>query len=118
MKNEASKYFFNASQKLNQANDELFKPGEDIANHLICKNSQYAIVHYLKGFLVENGIDTRNFRTIHDLYEQCIKINRDFKDIDLLDFDCKWRKSDCTTYCYIPSKASTCFNIANSLDWF
>lgn len=51
MENEAIKFFVNAAQKLNQANKELFKPEEDIVTYLVCKNSQYAVENYLKGYL-------------------------------------------------------------------
>ncbi|MDO5978419.1 HEPN domain-containing protein [Flavivirga spongiicola] len=117
MKNEASKYFLNAAQKLNQANKELFKPEEDVVAYLVCKNSQYAIENYLKGYLIKSGIDTSSFKTINSLYEQCVKVNKKFEKVDLSDFECKSHDLD-SAYCNKVSKVSACFDIADSLDTF
>ena len=117
MENEASKYFLNAAQKLNQANKELFKPEEDVVAYLVCKNSQYAIENYLKGYLIKSGIDTSSFKTINSLYEQCVKVNKNFEKVDLSDFECKSHNLD-SVYCNKVSKVSGCFDIADSLDTF
>ena len=61
MENDASKYLLNAAQKLNQANKELYKPKEDIVSFLVCKNSQFAIENYLKGYLLKNEVDPSEF---------------------------------------------------------
>ncbi len=42
-------------KKLNEASNELYRPEEDVVSYLVCKNSQYAIENYLKGFLLKNG---------------------------------------------------------------
>lgn len=117
MENEASKCFLNAAQKLNKANKELFKPEEDVVSYLVCKNSQYAIEHYLKGYLIKSGIDTSHFKTINSLYEQCIRVNKNFEKIDLSDFECKSHHFN-STYCNKVPKVSSCFDIADSLDTF
>ena len=64
MENEAIKFFVNAAQKLNQANKELFKPEEDIVTYLVCKNSQYAVENYLKGYLFKEGIKPNEDRLL------------------------------------------------------
>jgi HEPN domain-containing protein len=69
MENKAIKFFVNAAQKLNQANKELFKPEEDIVTYLVCKNSQYAVENYLKGYLFKEGIKPNEDETIDSLYE-------------------------------------------------
>ena len=51
MKKRAIQQFEIAKNKLNNANEELFKPEEDVVSYLVCKNSQYAIEAYLKGYL-------------------------------------------------------------------
>ncbi|MDA9775508.1 HEPN domain-containing protein, partial [Algibacter sp.] len=81
MENEAIKFFVNAAQKLNQANKELFKPEEDIVTYLVCKNSQYAVENYLKGYLFKEGIKPNEDETIDSLYEQCKKINKGFEKV-------------------------------------
>ncbi len=50
MKAKDNRFFDHATKKLNEANLELHRPEEDVVSFLVCKNSQYAIENYLKGF--------------------------------------------------------------------
>ena len=115
MNYKPSELFDDAIEKLNEANEELFKPKEDISSYVVCKNAQYAIENFLKGFLLQNGINPDDFKTIDKLYEQCITVNKKFKEIDLTDFACKSYKMD-SRYCNEVSKVSNCFVIADNLD--
>ena len=117
MNDKANKLFDDAIGKLNEANEELFRPEEDIVSFVVCKNSQFAIENFLKGFLLKNGIDPSNFKTIDSLYEQCKLINKNFEKVNLSDFDCKSHNLD-SRYCNEVSKVSNCFDIADSLDTF
>lgn len=117
MENDASNLFMNAAQKLNQASQELFKPEKDIVTYVVCKNSQYAIENYLKGYLLKNGIEPSEFKTIDDLYEQCKIINKNFEKVNLEGFDCKAHDLD-SRFCNEVSKVNNCFDIADSLDTF
>ncbi|MFI1745086.1 HEPN domain-containing protein [Thalassobellus sediminis] len=117
MENDASKLFVNAAQKLNQANKELYKPEEDIVTYLVCKNSQYAIENYLKGYLLKNEVATSEDETIESLYKKCKKINKKFEKVSLTGFDCKALDLD-SRYCNEISKVNNCFDIADSLDTF
>ena len=83
MENNANKFLLNAVKKLNEANKELFRPEEDIVTYLVCKNSQFAIENYLKGFLLKNGVDSSEHKTIDSLYEQCKIINKEFEQVNL-----------------------------------
>ncbi|PKQ46888.1 HEPN domain-containing protein [Confluentibacter flavum] len=118
METEAIKYFVNAAQKLDQANKELFKPEEDIVTYLVCKNSQYAIENYLKGYLLRKGIEPNEHQTIDGLYEQCKIINKDFEKVDLSEFNCKSSLDLDSKYCNNVSKVNKCFDAADSLDTF
>lgn len=117
MKRKANKLFKEAAEKLNEANEELFRPKEDVVTYLVCKNSQYAIENYLKGYLYNNGIDPSGYKTIDSLYQRCKKVNKKFENIDLTEFQCKIYDTD-TRFCNEVSKVNTCFNIADSLDTF
>jgi HEPN domain-containing protein len=117
MEDTANKLFDDAIEKLNEASEELLKPAEDVVSYLVCKNAQHAIENFLKGFLLQNGIDVNNYKTIDSLYEQCKSINKNFKEINLSDFDCKSYKMD-SRYCNEVSKVSNCFEIADRLDTF
>jgi HEPN domain-containing protein len=118
MKTEkANKLFDDAVEKLNEASEELFRPEEDVVTYSVCKNAQFAIENYLKGFLLNNGKDPSNFNTIDSLYKECKAINAKFKDIDLSDFSCKSHQID-SRYCNEVTKVSNCFDVADNLDTF
>lgn len=117
MKELAHKLFEEAAEKLNEANEQLFRPEEDIVTYTVCKNSQFAIENYLKGFLAQHGVDPGDYKTIDGLYKQCKKINKNFEKVDLSEFECKAHKID-SRYCDEVSKVSNCFDVADSLDTF
>ena len=89
MKDKATELFDEAIEKLNEANEELFRPKEDVVSYVVCKNAQYAIENFLKGFLLQNEIDPSEFTTIDSLYEQCVDIDKNFKKVNLSDFKCR-----------------------------
>ena len=117
METKAKQLFKDASEKLDEANKELYRPEEDVVSYLVCKNSQYVIENYLKGFLLKNGVDPNKYETVDSLYKQCIIINKDFKKVDLSAFNCKSQNMN-AAYCEEVSKVNTWFDIANSLDTF
>lgn len=117
MKDETNKLFNKAVKKLHEANEELFRPEEDVVSYVVCKNSQKAIVNYLKGYLIEKGANPDYYETIDQLYEQCKKINKRFEAIDLSEFDCRSQNLS-SKYCEEVSKVSSCFEAANHLDTF
>lgn len=117
MNDKANKLFDDAIEKLNEANEELFRPEEDIVSFVVCKNSQFAVENFLKGFLLKNGVDPSRYKTIDSLYEQCKLINKNFKKVNLSDFECKSHNLD-SRYCNEVSTVSNCFDVADSLDTF
>lgn len=117
MQENEKSHFEEAIKKLDQAHHELYRPEEDVVSFLVCKNSQFAIEHYLKGFLIQNNIDPYNFETIDALYEECKKVNKKFEEVNLSKFDCRSVDTD-SRYCSDSTKVSRCFDIANSLDTF
>ena len=117
MKDKANELFDDAIEKLNEANEELFKPKEDVVSYMVCKNAQFAVENFLKGYLMKNGVDPDEYKTVDSLYKQCEKINPKFKRVDLTDFDCKSHNMD-SRYCEEVSKVSNCFAAADNLDTF
>ncbi len=115
--NTANKLFDEAIEKLNESNKELFKPEEDVVSYLVCKNAQLAIEYFLKGFLLQNGIDPGKFKTTGRLYEQCKSINKNFNEINLSDFECKSYDIN-SRHCDEVSKVRSCNRIADKLDSF
>ncbi len=117
MNDRAKKLYEEAVQKLKEANHELCRPEEDVVAQLVCNNAQNAILNYLKGFLVENGIETNSEDSIDKLYEQCKSINKQFEEVHLSGFDCNSHKDE-SRFCNESTKFSRCFDIADSLDTF
>jgi len=117
MKDKTNKFFEDAINKLKVANAELNKPEKDVVTYSVCKNSQLAIENYLKGYLLQNGIEASNYKTIDSLYEQCVKINKNFEKVDLSDLRCQSHKID-STFCNEVSRVSNCHSIADKLDTF
>lgn len=117
MENKAIGLFDEALKKLQEANEELCRPEEDVVTFLVCKNSQTAIENFLKGYLLSKGIDAQDYKSINSLYEQCVAVNPKFKDLDLSGFTCKSYAPDSRS-CSGTEKVSKCFEIAGSLDEF
>jgi len=115
---EKTKNHFNKAQNnLKGANEELFKPEEDVVSYLVCKNSQYAIENYLKGYLTLRGFETHENETMESLLDRCKSLNSKFNEINLNIIDCRAHKID-SKYCQDVNKVSSCFDTADSLDTF
>ena len=95
-------------KNLNEAKEELFRPEEDMVSYLVCKNSQFAIENYLKGYLLKNGVDIDDCETIDALYKQCVAINANFEKVDLSDFECKGHNLN-SRYCNEAFKSQQLF---------
>ncbi len=117
METKARGLFEEAFQKLEAANEELCRPEEDVVSFLVCKHSQTAIENFLKGYLLKNDVDPKNYKNISALYEKCLNLNNRFSEIDLSDFTCKSYKPD-SRACNSISKVSGCFEIAGNLNSF
>jgi|SRR5210317_642605 HEPN domain-containing protein len=115
MKEKANKYLQNAIDKLKDANFELYRPVEDVVSFSVCKNAQFAIDNYLRGYLLKNNVDASSYKTINELYEQCKNINNKFERIDLSTFDCTTTEID-SKYCNEVSRVSQCYKTADMLD--
>ena len=117
MKEKAQKHFNKAQEQLHIANEELFKPEEDVVSYLVCKNSQNAIENYLKGFLTLRGFTTNENETIENLIERCKSLDNKFNQVDISTIDCRSHKID-SSFCQDVNKVSSCFDTADSLDTF
>jgi len=117
MDKKATNHFNKAKQNLKDANEELFKPKEDVVTYLVCKNSQFAIENYLKGFLSLRGFETNKNETLESLLDRCKSLDSKFNQVDINTIDCKAEKMD-SRYCQDVDKVSSCFDAADNLDTF
>ena len=98
MKSRSEAFFKEAEKKLKSAKEELFKPAEDIVSYSVCKNAQFAIENFLKGYLTKNNIELQHDETIASLYDKCVSIDKNFTSIDLNAIGCKNHAID-SRYC-------------------
>jgi HEPN domain-containing protein len=117
MKSRSSAFFNEATKNLQLAKNELFKPSEDIVTYSICKNAQFAIENYLKGFLIKNEVEIALSDTIATLYNKCIAIDKNFKNIDINTIGCKDYAID-SRYCSEINSVSACFDTADNIDTY
>lgn len=106
-----------AREHLKIAGDELMKPEEDVVSFLVCKNSQYAMLHLLRTYLDERGYNTHEKETLQGLLDRCIKLNPEFKRVNIKTVDCRFHEID-SRYCDDVDKLSSCYHAANALDDF
>lgn len=118
MEAKSRELFKEGYARLSDANRELYRPEEDIVSYLVCKNAQFAVENYLKGYLLKNGVPIDELNTIGTLYQACKKVNPRFEKVNLEDFTCHDIRVGNARYCNEVSKVSHCFNAANSLDSF
>ncbi|WP_299527693.1 HEPN domain-containing protein [uncultured Lutibacter sp.] len=106
-----------AEKKLKTAKEEMFKPAEDIVSYSVCKNSQFAIENFLKGYLAKKEVTLQSNETINSLYTKCIAIDENFKTIDINAIGCKNHAID-TRYCSEINSVSACFDTADNIDTY
>ena len=115
MEKDVRKYFSDAVAKLNEANQELYKPEEDVVSFLVCQKSQHAIENYLKGYLLKNGMDPSKFDSIEGMYHECVTLNEEFKKVDLNNFTTNYIETD-MAYSNNFDKVAHCYKLADGLD--
>ena len=117
MDQKAQNHFEKASRQLRTANEELFKPEEDVVSFLVCKNALSAIENFLKGYLSKRGYETRDKESLDQLLERCQMLDKKFQKLNLNVIDCS-SQYDHNRYCEDVNKVSSCFNVADQLDTF
>lgn len=117
MKSRSEAFYKEATKKLSQAKEEFFKPVEDIVSYSVCKNSQFAIENYFKGFLTQNNVALETNETIASLFEKCVAIDKKFEEIELSAIGCKNHAID-SRYCSELNSVSACFDTADTIDTY
>jgi len=117
MKSRSDAFLKEAIKKLQIAKEEMFKPTEDIVSYSVCKNSQFAIENFLKGFLTKNNVKLQPNETIATLYSKCIAIDNNFKAIEMSAISCKNHTID-SRYCSEINIVSACYDTADNIDTY
>jgi len=117
MKSRSDAFLKEAIKKLQIAKEEMFKPAEDIVSYSVCKNSQFAIENFLKGFLTKNKVKLQPNETIATLYSKCVGIDNNFKAIEMSAIGCKNHTID-SRYCSEINTVSACYDTADNIDTY
>jgi len=115
MKLRSDAFLKEGVKKLKQANEELFKPEEDIVAYSVCKNAQFSLDNLLRGFLLSNKIEPSQDDSVESMLKKCIEIDAKFKKIDIGMVACKGHKID-SRYCTELKTVTACFDAADSVD--
>lgn len=114
------KWIIKAVNDLKVAEHELRQSEDEIITDAVCFHCQQAVEKLLKAYLVSKNTDFGKTHNLEFLLESCLKIDPDFKDMDvgnLSFFAVEIRYPD---EFYMPSvaEAKECFNIASKFKDF
>ena len=115
MDKKAEQYFSKGSRKLQEGDQELYKPEEDIVSLVICRSTIGSIENYLKGFLTLRGFDIEEDQTLADLMERCRMLDPKFHSINIEEIDCR-NVQDPDLHCEEIEKFGACYEVADQLD--
>ena len=117
MEQSTDQYFKIATKKLQEANEELFRNGNNSVNKkLVCQNAHLAIENYLKGFLAFHQT-TATTNSIAQLYEQCVAIDIHLQKIEMKDVICK-QNDALFLKCDEIEAITACFEAADNIDTY
>ncbi len=72
-----------ADEYFNSAQEELFKPEEDIVHYMVCKGAYKAIQNYLIGYLLNHDLTLEPRATLQELLQLSRNIDARFNDLNL-----------------------------------
>ena len=75
--------FEQAEELFESAQNEMYKPEEDVVHYMVCSNSFKAVNHYLTSFLLNQGEEIHSMLSLEVLLEKCTTYSPRFKELDL-----------------------------------
>ena len=117
MKSRSEAFLKEAEKRLKIAKNEMFKPAEDIVSYSVCKNSQFAIENFLKGYLLNKKVELERDETIATLFEKCTSVDKDFETVEMGAIGCKCHTID-SRYCSEINSVNACYDTADSVDTY
>lgn len=116
MEPSANYYFKIASEKLMEANEELFKNGDGFNKKSVCKNTHIALENYLKGFLVYHQVAPKD-ESLELMFEQCVLIDEHFRKIEFRNVICR-NDSSLFLKCEEINHITNCFDTVDNIDTY
>ncbi len=66
-----------------KAQEESYKPEEDVVAYSVCKNAYYSVKNYLTAYLDSKDVSSNEKDSVKDLLEKCRATNEKFNDLHL-----------------------------------
>ena len=104
-----------AQKKIQEAEDELMKPNEDVVAFSVCNQSKMAIKILLESYLIKNNLNFNEQEPLALLLERCATYNPNFKSIDLSNMNCR-NTPNSQNYCDDIAKVSSCLTVAKQIE--
>lgn len=116
MKSEKINALINKAQKkIEEAEEALMKPQEDVIAFGVCNNSRLAIRILLESYLRKYNITFNSQESLELLMERCIILNPDFKSVNINEINCRHDQNS-QNYCEDQHKLDSCLTVAKQIE--
>ena len=75
--------FEQAEEFFHSAQEELYKPEEDVVHYMVCRSAYKAVQNYLVAYLTSKKIATNPTMTLENLLGMCRQADQSFNDLKL-----------------------------------
>ena len=103
-----------ADQLINTADYEMNRAEEDVVSHLVCHTSRKALSNYMRAYLLQNKLDTKETTSLEDLLTNCKSFNPAFNDVDLSQVHCRFDNDD-KEFCLSVKQVDYCRKVATKV---
>jgi hypothetical protein len=105
----------NALRSFRIAENEINRPNEDAVLLCACYTTRISISRFLQSYLQSTSPGNRE-DNMHQLLDECIRLDRQFSKIDLSCFNCGETGTECNNqYCLSGEKVSECYTRARDV---
>lgn len=103
--------------ELNYVENELNRPVEDVVTLSICLTSRKSINNLMRAFLNSSNINPNKESSLHDLLEECKKVDPQFSAIDMSKIFCTGHShSQCEDkHCLSYNNVEECASVAKTV---
>ena len=115
LSNEIRNALKQAITELRIAEFELNRPNEDVVTLSVCYSARQSTNTMLRLFLLAKDINHNEGKSLKELLSQCVKIDKEFSDVDITNVTCNELNHDeCDgKYCLTIDKVNECVSVAN-----
>ncbi len=115
--NEIKSSLKTAIEKLRIAEDELYRPSEDVATLSVCLIAHQYMRSIMRVFLLSESIEHDEAESLYDLLNHCKAADEEFQSINFNNMFCfELNEPQCdNNYCLSIEKVNNCISIANQV---